>query len=238
MNYLKTFQTLSCIRAISIRLDKETCRYICCSLTLHQDHGQPIRSFAAKVNGKANTCAFHKNCTRNVCTQVVDYTDEMVKYVILSGIADEDIKKEVLGVPDLDDKSLNDTITIIENKEMAIRAISQPQQQQQQASTINADTKRTPNSTEIKRIKNAIKSSNNSKFVERDKVLKEFSLCIDCWRKENPRYLMTSRLTAPSSTSSQPSMMHSHRNSPLYLQYHYMVRNNLIITFLMERIVG
>ena len=95
-------------------------------LALHQDHGQPVRSFATKVKGKAQTCAFHKNC--NQCNQPVD-TDEMVKYVILSGIADEDIKKEVLGIPDLDEKTLKDTVTAIENKEMASRAISTPAQQ-------------------------------------------------------------------------------------------------------------
>ena len=67
-------------------------------LALHQDHGQPVRSFAARVKGKAQTCAFHKNCSQ--CDHPVDYTDEMVKYVIISGIADEEIKKEVLGIPD------------------------------------------------------------------------------------------------------------------------------------------
>ena len=39
-------------------------------------------------------------------------------------MVDEAIKKDILGHSDLDAKSLNDTITLIESKEMAERAIS------------------------------------------------------------------------------------------------------------------
>ena len=93
-------------------------------LTLRQDHGQPIRSFAARVKGKAQVCALSKQCTADGCDQVVDYTEDIVKYVVISGIVDEDIKKDVLGHPDLDTRSLNETISLIENKEMAVRAMT------------------------------------------------------------------------------------------------------------------
>ena len=52
-------------------------------LAMRQGHGQPIRSFAAKVKGKAEMCAFG----------IVDYTEDIVKYVVIPGIADEEIKK-------------------------------------------------------------------------------------------------------------------------------------------------
>lgn len=68
----------------------------------------------AKVKEKAQTCAFNKDYSN--CNHSVDYTDEIVKYVVISGIADEEIKKEVLGIPDLDTKSLNETITTKEQK--------------------------------------------------------------------------------------------------------------------------
>ena len=93
-------------------------------LSLRQDHGQPIRSYAAKVKGKAQTCAFTKKCTATDCQETVDYSEDIVKYVIITGIVDEDIKKDVLGYEGLDSKSLNDTISIIENKEMAARAMN------------------------------------------------------------------------------------------------------------------
>lgn len=50
---------------------------------MRQGHGQPIRSFAAKIKGKVEMCAFG----------IVDYTEDIVKYVVISGIADEEIKE-------------------------------------------------------------------------------------------------------------------------------------------------
>ena len=52
-------------------------------LTMRQDHGQPIRSFAANVKGKAQVCAFAKECTNDNCTQIVDYMENIVKYVVI-----------------------------------------------------------------------------------------------------------------------------------------------------------
>ena len=69
-------------------------------------------------------CAFAKECSNDNCSQIVDYTESIVKYVVISGIADEEIKKNVLGHADLDSKSLNNTISLIETKEMAARAMS------------------------------------------------------------------------------------------------------------------
>ena len=55
---------------------------------------------------------------------MIDYTDDIVKYVLISGISDEDIKKDVLGYYDHDKKLLNETISVTENKEMTARTIS------------------------------------------------------------------------------------------------------------------
>lgn len=41
---------------------------------------------------------------------VYDYTNVFVKYLLISGISDEDIRKDVLGCNDLDNKSLSETI--------------------------------------------------------------------------------------------------------------------------------
>ena len=154
-------------------------------LSMQQDHGQPIRSFAAQVKGKAQTCAFAKNCSN--CSHSVDYTEDIVKYILISGVADEDIKKEVLGQVGLDDKSLNDTSAIIENKEMATRAM-------QLGST--GDTIATNNDKNSKDFtaKLAIKAKCKScskpfqKFkLRRGKwgkppTLREFVTCVDCWK--------------------------------------------------------
>ena len=164
-------------------------------LALHQDHGQPIRSFAAKVKGKAQTCAFKKDC--NNCEHSVDYTDEMVKYVVISGIADEEIKKEVLGIPDLDEKSLNDTVATIESKEIAARAVA-TSVTHLQASALNTHHQPSSFNTDLtKDMQNKLSIKTNCKSCKKliqkfklrrkgqNKVLKEFQLCVDCWRKEN-----------------------------------------------------
>ena len=49
---------------------------------------------------------------------MVNYTDDIVKYVLISGISDEDIKKDVPACDDLDNRSLNETISVIKSKEM------------------------------------------------------------------------------------------------------------------------
>ena len=53
--------------------------------SMRQDRGQPISSFAAKVNRKAHTCAFSKPCATPTCNLNVDYTEDIVKHVLLAG---------------------------------------------------------------------------------------------------------------------------------------------------------
>ena len=66
-------------------------------LSTQQDHGESVRAFLAKLRGKSATCAYTKKCSLATCTQMNDYTDTIVKDVLVAGLADEDIKKEVLG---------------------------------------------------------------------------------------------------------------------------------------------
>ena len=151
-------------------------------LSMRQDHGQPIRSFAAKVKGKAQVCDFSKQCG---CTREVDYTDDIVKYVIISGIVDEEIKRDILGLPDLDDKSLNDTILLIENKEMAIRAMNVTSQSETTASISKTHHKQ---SKELdSKLSMKIPCQSCSKMIPRFKLRrgkpKEFTHCISCWKK-------------------------------------------------------
>jgi len=49
----------------------------------------------------------------------VDFSAIIVKYVLVNGLADADIKREVLGWKDLDSSALADTVAFLENKEMA-----------------------------------------------------------------------------------------------------------------------
>ena len=157
-------------------------------LSLKQDHGQPIRSFAAQVKGKAQVCAFAKECPSADCNQNVDYTDDIVKYVIISGICDEEIRKDILGFSTLDDLTLNETISLIENKEMAVRAMSSYTGQHDATNTSAVHQK--PIKSDLnKKLQLKSKCKNCDKVIQKFKMrygkLREFDLCIECWRDKN-----------------------------------------------------
>ena len=89
-------------------------------LQLRQDRDEAFRTYSARVRGKAETCEFAATCT---CGLAVDYTDHIIRDVLLSGILDSDIRREVLGTIDILKKPVNDVIAMVENKEMARNAL-------------------------------------------------------------------------------------------------------------------
>ena len=58
-------------------------------LQMRQDHDEGVRSFYARVKGKADTCAYLVKCTHGC--QKSDYTHEVIKYVLVTGISDPEI---------------------------------------------------------------------------------------------------------------------------------------------------
>ena len=154
-------------------------------LATKQDHGENARTFYAKVKGKASTCSYSINCSSETCTQLIDFTNVMVKDVVISGLVDEEVKKDVLGWPDLDEKSLEETISFIEAKEMARDALSKGPISAGISSYKKgkAETKSATKST-CKLCKSEIE-----KFVwnKRQKKMIECTLCLLCWRKSNPK---------------------------------------------------
>ena len=67
-------------------------------MNLHQDHDEPFRMFANRVRSKAETCNF---TTVSECdcgkSNVTSYTREAIKDVMLAGVRDDDIKREVVS---------------------------------------------------------------------------------------------------------------------------------------------
>ena len=97
---------------------------------MRQDPDEPFRTFAARVQGKAETCEFKTtyrgNCSANGCDTEysghVYYTDEVVRDVLLNGIADVDIRREALSADGMQQKPVNDVIAFIETRETARNA--------------------------------------------------------------------------------------------------------------------
>ena len=93
-----------------------------------QQSDEPFRTFAARVQGKAETCEFKTtyNGTCSGCqapyTGETYYTNERIRDVLLNGIADLDIRREALSADDINKRSINDVISFIEARETARNA--------------------------------------------------------------------------------------------------------------------
>ena len=109
--------------AISIRRTK--------LLSLKQSPGQSFREFYANVKAQAATCNFSAKCGQACCSNAdppvpdVDYTLHVVKDILISGISDIEIRRDVLEWADLDSKSAKDLVGFVEGKETSKSAWSQ-----------------------------------------------------------------------------------------------------------------
>jgi len=95
---------------------------------MRQDPEEPFRTFAAHVEGKAESCEF-KTDYHDICSGCqaafngnVYHTDEIVRDVLLNGIADVDIRREALSAYSMQKKPINEVIAFIESKETARNA--------------------------------------------------------------------------------------------------------------------
>ena len=89
-----------------------------------QDAGESFREFYANVKAVASTCAFQITCSHPCCTQKspIDYTHMVIKDILIAGISDSEISKELLGWSELDNKSDKEVVRFVEEKEMALKA--------------------------------------------------------------------------------------------------------------------
>ena len=92
-------------------------------MKLHQDHDEPFRTFAIRVRSKEETCNF---TTVSECdcekSNVTRYTEEAIKNVMLAGVVDDDIRREIFSTEDILSRSSFDIISFIESKEMGRHA--------------------------------------------------------------------------------------------------------------------
>ena len=98
-------------------------------LASKQAHGVTFREFYANIRAAAAICKFSVKCPHTCCAEnpLVDYTSNVVKDVLIAGILDADIRKEVLAWTELDSKDDKDVVGYVEAKEMAYKAWSDTQ---------------------------------------------------------------------------------------------------------------
>ena len=78
-------------------------------LQLQQKLAKTFRTFTAKIGSRAETFSYANKCTGGA---LVDYTDHVILDVILNGLYDTDIRREVLAAQGILEKLLND-ITLL-----------------------------------------------------------------------------------------------------------------------------
>ena len=115
-------QLLAAMRSLAV-IPVATCVLRTELLQLRQEHDEPFRTFTAKVRGKAETCSYTASCT---CGASVDYTDHVIRDVILNGLYDTDIRREVLRIAGILETPINEIIALVESKEMARNALPSP----------------------------------------------------------------------------------------------------------------
>ena len=99
-------------------------------LNMRQDQEETVRKFLSRTQAIARNCGLHTPCPTVGCASqnapFVQFTDIVVKAVVLNGLYDVETRRDVLGTSGLSGKTLAETITLIQDKETAARSVSQP----------------------------------------------------------------------------------------------------------------
>ena len=77
-----------------------------------QMRDESFRSFAARVRGKTDTCAFSADCS---CCLKVNYTVHMNRDTLFNGISDFVIRKKILETTDILTSAVNDVIALVKS---------------------------------------------------------------------------------------------------------------------------
>ena len=95
-------------------------------LVTKQEHGQSFREFYANVRAAAATCQYNVKCPHTCCAtqEAVDYTSMVVKDILIAGIDDMEIRRDILSLSNLDSTSDKDILRFVEEKEIARNACS------------------------------------------------------------------------------------------------------------------
>ena len=95
-------------------------------LATRQSFGEKFREFYANVKAAALTCNYTVKCPNVCCNDhpAVDYSDSVIKDVLIAGIADLEIRKDVLAWTELDGKNVKELVAFVEGKEIAKDALN------------------------------------------------------------------------------------------------------------------
>ena len=162
-------------------------------LEMKQLRDEAFRKFASRVRGKAETCEYvtsvECSCRR---TLDVNFTDHIMRDVLLAGIYDADIRREMYGIDQILQQPVNDVIAMVEKKEMARDAHSAASQ------SAMSSMKKQKKKSEKQKLTDADKAKQatcpqckKSYALHREGRFgwnsKPFDMCIDCFRVKGRR---------------------------------------------------
>ena len=176
------------------------------------------------INCPIEGCTFIESARLccSTCNQRVDFTVLIVKDVMISGIADDEFKREVLGWHELDERSTEETVTFFESKEMTRDALNKHSSTSTTAaiSSYKRNQPATDSQSILKtRCRDYQTEMDKLSWSRREKKLVECSLCLSCWTKINkqekkrtqyPNNSETGAITICGITSSKPIVLDHH----------------------------
>jgi hypothetical protein len=110
---------LTAIKSLAVRREN----VMVSRLALHgmcQDREEGVRNYAARLKGQADVCNFIVRCPCNP-PKNVNFTDQMVRDVLIRGLNDQDIQHDILGHEN-EAIPLEDVIKLVEAKEAGRRS--------------------------------------------------------------------------------------------------------------------
>ena len=169
-------------------------------LAMKQPHGETVREYYANVKAAAATCGFRVKCRHDCCADKceIDYTSSVVKDVVVAGIADPDIRKDVLAWSELDAKDDKAVVAFIESKEIAQSAWSGTQTSGTAGLSTYRKSARPESDTSDQSLKSKLALKGRCSKCSREISLHKryqsgkinstaFKMCRQCHREENPR---------------------------------------------------
>ena len=167
-------------------------------MQMRQLRDEPFRAFAARVRGKTDTRAFTVDCTYGL---KINYTNYMIRDTLLNGIADEEIRREILRSADVLTRAVNEIVALVESKEMARNAV--PPTEITSVSAVqrlhDADHRARRNATPRRESHNLPARSKQLRCSLCQRLLqlykngprvwntKPYTLCIECYRAQKHR---------------------------------------------------
>ncbi|KAK2564365.1 hypothetical protein P5673_011790 [Acropora cervicornis] len=111
-------QVLEAVKKLAVREENAMVARVQLS-DMKQDRDEAIRNFGARLRGQASVCKFTTACPS--CNTAVNYTDNILRDILIKGLADNEIQLDLLGDKN-QDMSLEEVFQFVEAKEAGKRS--------------------------------------------------------------------------------------------------------------------